>query len=61
MCFKRTSLYSLSEYCYPRLLRAALQGSLLIAIFVSNRVTYIQIKLPREAARCTDVLSTSAL
>lgn len=59
MCFKWIYLYLLSEYCYSRELCAAFQGSFLIAIFVSNSVICIQIKLTCIAIRCTaDVLST---
>lgn len=59
MCFKFTPLQLLPEHCYPGEHRAALRGSPLIVIFVSNSVIYIQINPTCTAARCTAaVLST---
>lgn len=59
MCFKLKSLQLPSEHCYPGEHRAALQGSPLIAIFVSNSVIYIQIKPTCMAARCTAAVSST--
>lgn len=53
MCFKLESLQLPSEHCYPGEHRAALQGSPLIAIFVSQSVICIQIKPTWMAAKCT--------